>query len=59
MESLNSYAAPAAGEHEAPFDVPTDLLIGKSWVEGGARARIEVVNPSTGGVLTAIADGTV
>ena len=59
MESLNSYAAPAAGEHEAPFDIPTDLLIGASWVEGRARGRIAVVNPSTGGVLTAIADGTV
>jgi succinate-semialdehyde dehydrogenase/glutarate-semialdehyde dehydrogenase len=59
MESLNSYAAPAAGEHEAPFDVPTDLLIGDAWVEGSARGRIEIVNPSTGGVLTAIADGTV
>ena len=59
MESLNTYAAPAAGEHEAPFDIPTDLLIGSSWVEGQARGRIEVVNPSTGTVLTAIADGTV
>ncbi len=37
MESLNSYAAPAAGEHEAPFDIPTDLLIGNSWVEGHAQ----------------------
>ena len=58
MEALNSYAAPAAGDHEAPFDIPTDLLIGETW-RGDARKRIEVVNPSTGGVLTTIADGTV
>jgi len=59
MEALNSYAAPAAGDHEAPFDIPTDLLIGDAWLEGDARKRIEVVNPSTGGTLTTIADGTV
>lgn len=59
MEALNSYAAPAAGDHEAPFDIPTDLLIGKAWQEGDSRKRIEVVNPSTGGVLTTIADGTI
>lgn len=59
MASLNTYAAPAAGEHQAPFAIPTDLLIGDSWVEGREKARIDVVNPSTGAVLTAIADGTI
>ncbi|GAA0305848.1 NAD-dependent succinate-semialdehyde dehydrogenase [Sphingomonas oligophenolica] len=59
MKSLNHYDAPAAGEHKAPFAIPTDLLIGDAWVEGSARGRIPVSNPSTGKVLTMIADGSV
>ena len=34
------------------------LLIGGGWVDGSGGARIDVVNPANGEVLTSVADGT-
>ncbi|MEO5807989.1 MAG: NAD-dependent succinate-semialdehyde dehydrogenase [Devosia sp.] len=39
--------------------VRTDLLIGGVWRGGSAGKRVEVFDPSTGKVLTSIADGTI
>ncbi|MFC6495110.1 NAD-dependent succinate-semialdehyde dehydrogenase [Ancylobacter dichloromethanicus] len=44
---------------EGAFPVPTDLLIGDAWVAGAGGARIDILNPATGGVLTSVADATV
>ncbi|UZK69659.1 NAD-dependent succinate-semialdehyde dehydrogenase [Sphingomonas sp. S1-29] len=42
-----------------PFAIPTDLLIGEHWAPAASGKRIDVVNPSSGEVLTSIADGGV
>ena len=52
-----SYTPPAAGA--APFAIPIGLLIGEHWTDSASGARIDVINPSTGETLTAIADGGV
>ena len=39
-------------------NVPTQLLIGGSWVDAGGSATFDVTNPADGSVLTSIADGT-
>jgi len=54
-----TYTPPAAGARAAPFAIPTGLLIGDSWTDSASGARIDVINPSTGETLTAIADGGV
>jgi len=59
MSSANSYAAPPANGKAGPFEIPTDLLIGDAWVLGGTGKRIDILNPSTGEVLTSVADGDV
>ncbi|MFG1421793.1 NAD-dependent succinate-semialdehyde dehydrogenase [Roseixanthobacter liquoris] len=46
-------------EGKGGFAIPTDLLIGDAWVAGSNGAQIEVLNPSTGGVLASVADATV
>ncbi|HVI99318.1 MAG TPA: NAD-dependent succinate-semialdehyde dehydrogenase [Sphingomonas sp.] len=59
MVFANSFAAPPVKGKDGPFAIPTDLLIGELWVEGTTRRRIDIVNPSTGEVLTSVADGGV
>ncbi|MCK0207348.1 NAD-dependent succinate-semialdehyde dehydrogenase [Starkeya koreensis] len=41
------------------FAIPTDLLIADKWTAGTGGKRIDVLNPSTGDVLTSVADATV
>jgi succinate-semialdehyde dehydrogenase / glutarate-semialdehyde dehydrogenase len=56
--ATHAYATPELGQ-AAPFQIPTDLLIGDSWREGAKAKRFDVVNPSTGQVLTSVADAEV
>jgi len=55
----NTYATPAAGGRDGPFAVPTDLLIGDAWSPAQSGKRIDIVNPSSGEVLTSVADCSV
>ncbi len=57
MKSTNQYSLSAAVSGAGA--IPTDLLIGDRWREGGERQRIDVINPSTGETLTSVADATV
>jgi succinate-semialdehyde dehydrogenase/glutarate-semialdehyde dehydrogenase len=41
-----------------PASLPSNLLIGGAWRDGGAGARIDVLDPSTGGVIARVADAT-
>jgi len=41
-----------------PTPEPGQLFIGGSWVEAGAGGRMEVLDPSTGRVVTTVADAT-
>lgn len=59
MVFVNSYVPPVETGSEGPFPIPTDLLIGDLWVQGTTGSRIEVVDPSTGAVLTSVADAGV
>jgi succinate-semialdehyde dehydrogenase / glutarate-semialdehyde dehydrogenase len=40
-------------------DTPTDLFLGGKWVPASSGGRFDVYDPSTGGVIAAVADGTV
>ncbi|GHA13853.1 NAD-dependent succinate-semialdehyde dehydrogenase [Devosia pacifica] len=42
-----------------PSQLPTDLFIGGAWRPGQGGARIDVLDPSTGKVIAAVADATV
>lgn len=42
-----------------PFAIPTDNLIGDAWRPHDGGARIDIVDPSTGKVLTSVADAGV
>jgi succinate-semialdehyde dehydrogenase/glutarate-semialdehyde dehydrogenase len=42
-----------------PTDVPTDLYLGGKWVPAEDEGRFDVLDPSTGAVITAVADATV
>ncbi|GHA19066.1 NAD-dependent succinate-semialdehyde dehydrogenase [Devosia pacifica] len=47
---------------EISFDqnrLPTDLFIGGTWRPGGSGARIDVIDPSTGKPIAAVADASV
>jgi succinate-semialdehyde dehydrogenase/glutarate-semialdehyde dehydrogenase len=44
--------------HEIPVPA-TDLWIGGKWVPSSAGGRFDVADPSTGAVITSVADGTV
>jgi succinate-semialdehyde dehydrogenase / glutarate-semialdehyde dehydrogenase len=55
--TLTSFNPSQFGAGEGPFDIPTGLLIGDAWVDETGRAPIDILNPSTGEVLTAVADG--
>lgn len=39
--------------------VPTDLFIGGKWVPGSTGKRIEVIDPSTGAPIAAVADASI
>jgi succinate-semialdehyde dehydrogenase/glutarate-semialdehyde dehydrogenase len=54
----NTFTLPSSLAPNAPA-VPTDLLIGESWREGAGRKRFDVEDPSTGKLLTTVADGTI
>lgn len=41
------------------FPIPTGLLIGAAWTEGGEGGRIDVLDPSSGERLTSVADATI
>jgi succinate-semialdehyde dehydrogenase/glutarate-semialdehyde dehydrogenase len=58
MKSTNNYSLPASSA-EPGRAIPTDLLIGDRWRGGAEGERIEVINPSTGEVLTSVADATI
>src|SRR3984957_3210920 len=60
MKSANTYAMPAPKSGIAvPANdaIPTDLLIGASWREGSG-ARIPVLNPANGEVITTISNAS-
>jgi succinate-semialdehyde dehydrogenase/glutarate-semialdehyde dehydrogenase len=42
-----------------PAKVPTDLWIGGQWRDGSTGNRIDVVDPSTGKVISSVADASV
>ncbi len=42
-----------------PRTLPTDLWIGGRWTAGATKKRIDVVDPSTGKAITAVADASV
>lgn len=44
---------------EGGFPIPTDHLIGADWTQGAGTGRIAVRDPSSGTVLTSVADATV
>jgi succinate-semialdehyde dehydrogenase / glutarate-semialdehyde dehydrogenase len=52
MQSPHTYSLPNAGGHA----VPTDALFGGRWHDVAGRARIDVLNPATGEVLTSVAN---
>jgi succinate-semialdehyde dehydrogenase/glutarate-semialdehyde dehydrogenase len=54
-----TYAAPSAGGRDAPFAIPTGLLIGESWIDSAGGGRIAIVDPASGETLTSVADGDV
>lgn len=56
MTSSHTYSVPAQSGATAPFDVPTDLLIGDKWRPSENERRLDVINPSNGQVLTSVAD---
>ncbi|WP_448664190.1 NAD-dependent succinate-semialdehyde dehydrogenase [Sphingomonas sp. CJ20] len=59
MHSAQHFPAPTGAGDPGPFAVPTDLLIGERWVAAEQGQRLDVVNPSTGAVLTSVADASV
>ncbi|MBO9670418.1 MAG: NAD-dependent succinate-semialdehyde dehydrogenase [Sphingobium sp.] len=54
--SISHYAPRIADEGTPVFAIPTDLLIGDRWAASNSGKRIEIVDPSTGDILTAVAD---
>jgi succinate-semialdehyde dehydrogenase/glutarate-semialdehyde dehydrogenase len=40
-------------------DVPTDLFIGGKWIPAASGDRFDVVDPATGAIIAAVADGAV
>jgi succinate-semialdehyde dehydrogenase / glutarate-semialdehyde dehydrogenase len=48
----------AADEAKVLADVPTQLLIGGSWQDATGGRRFDVLDPSTGSSLVAVADAT-
>ncbi|MBM0106647.1 NAD-dependent succinate-semialdehyde dehydrogenase [Steroidobacter sp. S1-65] len=58
MKSSNNYLLPACSANPVR-EIPTDLLIGEQWRAGAEGRRIDVINPSTGELLTSVADATI
>jgi succinate-semialdehyde dehydrogenase / glutarate-semialdehyde dehydrogenase len=56
MRSTHTYEL--ASRSDVSFTVPTDLLIGSSWVQPQDSRRFDVVNPSNGQIITSVADST-
>lgn len=42
-----------------PADVPTNLWIGGQWRDGSAEGRLDVIDPSTGKVISSVANASV
>jgi succinate-semialdehyde dehydrogenase/glutarate-semialdehyde dehydrogenase len=59
MSAGHDYTTPASLPAQAPFAVPTDLLIGDAWTAAQGGRRIDVINPADSSVLTSVADGGV
>lgn len=55
---INTFIFPAHLNSTAPA-IPADLLIGESWREATGKKRLDVDDPSTGTLLTSVADGTI
>jgi succinate-semialdehyde dehydrogenase / glutarate-semialdehyde dehydrogenase len=55
----NSFTLPATLRQNNAPPIPTDLLIGASWREAGSQQRFDVEDPSTGKLVTSVADGTI
>ena len=58
MKSANHFTLPTSVAASAPA-IPTDLLIGDKWLPGTDKARIDVINPSTGETLGSVANASV
>ncbi|WP_028219277.1 NAD-dependent succinate-semialdehyde dehydrogenase [Paraburkholderia oxyphila] len=56
---MNTYATPSQAKLPGPPEIPTDLLIGGEWRAAQGAGRFDVIDPSSGRVLTSVADGTV
>ncbi len=52
----HTFTIPAPKTGPAPFPIPTDLWIGGQWVEAAGKARVDVIDPSTGNKITDVAD---
>ncbi|MBM0170476.1 NAD-dependent succinate-semialdehyde dehydrogenase [Altererythrobacter sp. C41] len=55
MMTVHSFTLP---DRPGPFAIPTDNLIGDAWQSNG-MGRIDVIDPSSGSVLTSVADAGV
>lgn len=53
--TVHSFTLP---DRPGPFAIPTDNLIGDAWQSNG-MGRIDVIDPSSGSVLTSVADAGV
>jgi succinate-semialdehyde dehydrogenase/glutarate-semialdehyde dehydrogenase len=58
MKSANHVILPKSVAGSAPA-IPTDLLIADKWLPGTDKARIDVINPSTGDTLGSVASASV
>jgi len=52
----SDYVPPITLDGDRSFPIPTGLLIGDRWTEANDGATIDVLDPSTGETLTAVAD---
>jgi len=52
----SGYVPPIAIDGDLSFPIPTGLLIGDRWTEADNGATVDVLDPSTGETLTAVAD---
>src|SRR3569833_3776157 len=55
MKSVHTFRM--AGTADSPLPIPTDLLVGTRWREAVGGRRFDVVDPSTGEHITAVANG--
>jgi succinate-semialdehyde dehydrogenase / glutarate-semialdehyde dehydrogenase len=57
MKSVHTFRM--AKTANPPLPIPTDLLVGTRWREAAGGRRFDVVDPSTGELITAVANGDV